>query len=260
MIFRSPRLFPHVRRPLIFGHRGYSAIAPENTLASFQKLLEHGIPGVEFDVHLCKTGELVVIHDSKLKRITGAEGTVEGSSHADLAGLDAGAWYSTEFKGEKIPLLSEVFELLGKNVYYDIEIKQPQVKDSGISGKLIAMIREYGLEDRVVISSFNPFAIAPFRKSAPDIPTAIIYSHDRELPFFFRRGEGRLISHSTVLKPERTIINPWNVFLDKTIFGYNILSWTVNSLEEGARLLEIGTEGLISDDPGKLMPLLTPVL
>jgi len=77
--------------PLLFGHRGCSSIAPENTLAAFQKILDHGVPGVELDVQLCKSGELVVMHDSNHKRTTGMDAPVTETDYATNSGLDAGS-------------------------------------------------------------------------------------------------------------------------------------------------------------------------
>ena len=98
---------------LLFGHRGYSAIAPENTLAAFRSLIDHQIPGVELDVHLSRDGNVVVIHDGNLKRTTGKDSLVQECTAAQIRTLDAGLWFGEKFKGEKIPLLGEVFALLG---------------------------------------------------------------------------------------------------------------------------------------------------
>ena len=115
----------------LFGHRGYSALAPENTLSAFTVLLEHKIPGVELDVQLTRDGKVVVTHDENVKRVTGLDALVQDCSAAELRRLDAGAWFDESFRGEKIPLLDEVFELLGDGVYYDVELKWGQNRSCG---------------------------------------------------------------------------------------------------------------------------------
>ena len=103
-------------RPLFFAHRGLSARAPENTLAAFKLAWDSGVPGVELDIRLCATEDIVVFHDNDLERITGKQGTIEQSDLDELKSYDAG-------EGEKIPLLSEVFEAAPPDVYFDIEMK-----------------------------------------------------------------------------------------------------------------------------------------
>ena len=156
---RNTRPFDFAEYPLLFGHRGCSKAAPENTFASFKKILENKIPGVELDVHLCKSGEIVVIHDLNLKRTTGKDALVAETNLDDIKKLDAGLWFDKSFKGEKIPTLDEVFKLMGTNVYYDIEIKHQNRQYGELEEKLVAKIREWGYEDRVIISSFNPIAV-----------------------------------------------------------------------------------------------------
>ena len=96
--------------PLLFAHRGGKTDAPENTLAAFRWVSENRIAAVELDVHRCATGELVVIHDFRTRRICGADYKVEETPFAVLRSLDAGSSFDKRFAGEKIPLLEEVFD------------------------------------------------------------------------------------------------------------------------------------------------------
>ncbi|HDQ14938.1 MAG TPA: glycerophosphodiester phosphodiesterase, partial [Sediminispirochaeta sp.] len=92
-------LFPFAQYPLLFGHRGCSIIAPENSMAAFQQILDHKVPGVELDVHMCKSGELVVTHDSNLKRVTGLDADVEDTHWEQIRELEAGSWFSESYRG-----------------------------------------------------------------------------------------------------------------------------------------------------------------
>src|SRR5512146_3337233 len=97
-------------RPLVLGHRGASAEAPENTLAAFRLAMAQGADGVELDVWRCATGEVVVIHDEETRRVAGVSLRVPDSPLAALRALDVGAWKGEAFRGERIPLLAEVLE------------------------------------------------------------------------------------------------------------------------------------------------------
>ncbi len=246
-------LFPDAERPIVFGHRGYSAEAPENTLAAFRLLLARGVPGVELDVHRCATGELVVIHDYELSRLTGEGGLVEEHSLQELRRRSAGAWFSREFESERVPLLTEVFALLGDRVYYDIELKHEDREPSGMEEPLARLIDEFGLEKRTMVSSFNPYPVKRFAELQTGIPTAVIYSNSRSVPRLMRNGQGRFIARCDVLKPNRRKVNAVTRFWYNRIEGYPLVPWTVNTHEEVDRLLALEVAGLVSDDPGMVM-------
>ena len=238
-------IYPGEKAPLLFGHRGYSSIAPENTLPAFQEILNRKVPGVELDIHLCKSGELVVTHDHNLKRITGMDATIEELEYSEIRKLDAGDWKDKKFRGERIPLLQEVFDLLGSSVYYDIEIKTMETGKTGLDDKLFKLIRENRLEERIIVSSFNPMPVKYFKKLAPHIPTAIIYSDDKDVPWYLRSGGGRWIASTDILKPVYKKI--------KNRTGRQpVVTWTVDSPAEAERLLRAGVSGIISNKPAEI--------
>ncbi len=254
---RPEQLSAHLdaQLPLLFAHRGYAKRAPENTLAAFAAARSASIPGVELDVHRARSGELVVVHDFNLKRITGEDLLVEECDIATLKSLDAGAWFGERFRGERLPLLSELFDALADTVYYDIEIKSRLREDDGLAQELVGLIRGRRLARRCLISSFNPYAIRAARRLAPEIPTAIIYSSDREVLPFLRHGEGRFISGCPILKPDFRKVTPMGMFLNQRVLGYPVITWTVDEPETAERLLERGVAGLISNDPAPLLAL-----
>ena len=91
---RTVKLFPFAQYPLLFGHRGCSKLAPENTLASFQQILDHNVPGVELDVQMCSTGEIIVLHDLNLKRTTGLDSLASETELAEIKKLDTALIYT----------------------------------------------------------------------------------------------------------------------------------------------------------------------
>ncbi len=240
---------------LLFGHRGYSSLAPENTLAAFRILLEKQIPGAELDVHRCKSGELVVTHDDNLERVTGFKGRVAETDFSRIRSLDAGGWFSHEFKGEKIPLLDEVLELLGKNVYYDIELKHRCRAGNGLEEDVLSRILAHNIENLSLLSSFNPWCVRRVNRLAPEIPTAVIYSASKKLPFFLRHGEARFITKARFIKPNYKTIRPWTILVQKKVFKGEVLPWIVNDPQIAEKLLKAGARGIISNDSGKMVIL-----
>ena len=241
---------------LLFGHRGYSALAPENTLAAFGLLLEHDIPGVELDVRLSRDGKVLVIHDENARRVTGVDAPVRECPASMLRGLDAGGWFGASFRGQSIPLLDEVFELLSDRLYYDIELKWGQRSGGGLEEAVIERIRAHELQDRCLVSSFNPYCIRRTQVLAPEMPTAHIYSTHREVPMLLRRGQAGLFIPTPFMKPQSTQLTSLSSFVLRRVLRRQIITWTVDDPGEAARLVDLGVRGIVSNDPGRIKPLL----
>ena len=250
-------LFPGIARPLLFAHRGLSSIAPENTMAAFKLARDMGMPGIEFDVHLTKDGKLAVIHDHSTARVGGASMDVETSNLKDLSALDIGSWKGSQWKGERIIELRELFEEFGDSLYYDVELKSNISSDYGLEAAVAACLRDAfstksGLTGRILVSSFNPMALARFKYLSSAIPTAIIWSSDADVPAYLRHGEGRWIGKVDALKPDKAKVGRLSSFRWKNIGHYPILPWTVDDAPEATRLLALGCEGVISNKPQDL--------
>jgi glycerophosphoryl diester phosphodiesterase len=238
--------------PLLFGHRGYSALAPENTLAAFQVLVDRGIPGAELDVQLSADGHPVVIHDFTLERTAGLAARVRDTPLAAIRELDAGRWRGERFRGQKVPLLEEVFAAFGERLYFDVELKWDRKAEGGLEAKAVQAIRRHGLERRCLLSSFNPYCLLRARRLAPELPTAHIWTDTPELPFLLRHGAAALLLPGPLAKPEGRSIRAWNAALFR-LLGSRLLAWTVDEPDEARRLLGLGVGGLISNDPGRLL-------
>jgi glycerophosphoryl diester phosphodiesterase len=110
---------------LIIAHRGDSSLCPENTMAAFRKAVEVGSDGIETDVHLTKDGKVVISHDGYLGRVCNGKGNISDYTYDELKKFDAGSWFSEDFKGERLPLLEELLDLLkDKDMILNIEIKE----------------------------------------------------------------------------------------------------------------------------------------
>jgi glycerophosphoryl diester phosphodiesterase len=160
---------------LIIAHRGSSQAAPENTLPAISKAIRDGADAIEIDVQLTKDGQVVVIHDEWLTRTTNGKGFVCNSTYSALENLDAGSWYSSSFKGTKIPLLEEVLGLLNETpIQLHIELKNNLIPYPGMELKVIELVLKYGLEDQVVLSSFRKDSLTICQQLAPYIRRGLL--------------------------------------------------------------------------------------
>lgn len=153
-----------------FAHRGFCSKYPENTLLAFQKALEEGVDGIENDIQLTKDGEIVIIHDETVDRTTNGTGWVKDYTLKELKQLDASGEFSGQAEVQRIPTLREYFELVkDEPVITNIEMKTGVFEYREMEQKLVDMLCEFQLEDRVIISSFNHFTIMRMKKIAPNL-------------------------------------------------------------------------------------------
>jgi glycerophosphoryl diester phosphodiesterase len=220
--------------PRIIAHRGYSAKHPENSMAAFRAALEAGARGIELDIHLSSQGEAIVFHDYTLQRVHG-----DPRRLMELTG--------TELASFGIPLLEELFDSFRDRVFYDVEIKSRRHGPTGAEREAVRLVRAYGLEERVLISSFNPHALRAVASAGPEIPRGIIYSKEREVPYLLRRGWGRFAVGVAALKPRSDQVTP---SMMRRLGGrYAVLPWTVDDPDEARRLHKLGVDGIITNDP-----------
>ncbi len=152
-------------RPLIIAHRGFSAIAPENTLVAQRMAAELGVDLIECDVHRTKDGQIVVMHDATVDRTTDGSGALAEMTLAELKALDAGSWKGPKYAGERVPTLAESLELIGERARLIIEIKA-----EGIADEVLRVVEECEALDRVVIFSFDYETVCRARELRPELP------------------------------------------------------------------------------------------
>ena len=252
----SVPLLPDRPRPLLFAHRGWSSLAPENTMASFKKAREVGASGIELDIHVCKAsgeastgslGELIVAHDDTFQRTAGDGRAIEDLTLVEIKAIDVG-------KGEHPPLLEDVLEEFCPDMYIDIELKTRKVKDDPLPGLLVEKLKQFG--DRalnsVTVSSFNPMSLVTFKKLCPQVPTAIIWSADTEVPPILRYGFGRFLSHCDYLKPIHRQVNPFSHFRLSVLEKRPMVPWTIDDPALAKKMLKTGCIGIITNRPQDL--------
>ncbi|WP_352418858.1 glycerophosphodiester phosphodiesterase [Proteiniborus sp.] len=178
-----------MKRPLIIAHRGASAYAPENTMASFLKAIDMKSDGIELDVHMTKDKALVVCHDERVDRTTNGKGFIKDFSLNEIKSLDAGSWFGSEFKGERILELEEVINLIkDSNMMLNIELKNAPILYEGIEEKVIDIISSYKMEDRVIISSFNHYSLIQVKRINPRIKTGALYMAGLVEPWVYAKS------------------------------------------------------------------------
>jgi len=245
-LFDNDRIF-------VLGHRGYSEKYPENTMESFQACADiPEVDGIELDVHLCKSGEVVVAHDGNLKRVAGIDCFIEDMSWDELKDIDVGSFKDPKFANCRMPLLEDLLSKFGSRFCYDIEIKvEKGRKYKKLCTKVWDIIQKFHLESNVMVSSFNPFALRRFNRVCwCSVPTADIYNREKSVPKPLWMGAGHTISGSSYSKPCIDIAG-----IDNSI-KYNMpaISWTVNDLETAKRMLKVkNMKGLIGNNPEVLV-------
>ena len=241
----------YANAPLVFGHRGAQAYAPPNTLPAFQLAVEQGAHGSELDVHRSKDGHPVVIHDFSVDATTDGSGHVADLTLAELKALDAGGWYAPGYAGVTIPTLDEVFEAVGKHLFINIEIKSNTQETDGVEQVVAECIRRHAMEERVIVSAFNPLALRRFRDLMPDVPIGFLYAKDSP------DSAHALIADFAVeaLHPEDILINP--LLVEKAHnAGQRVNAWTVNDVEQARQLVEMGVDCIITDAPDRILAAL----
>jgi glycerophosphoryl diester phosphodiesterase len=161
-------------RPTVIAHRGDRIHAPENTLAALTMAAEKGADAVEFDVKLTADGQVVVIHDQTVDRTTNGTGKVSRFPLAALRDLDAGAWFSEQFRHEPIPTLDEVFETVSKRVHMNVELTNYATPYDNLVSKVAELVKKHGAQERTLFSSFLPYNLRKMRLLLPEVPRGLL--------------------------------------------------------------------------------------
>jgi glycerophosphoryl diester phosphodiesterase len=234
----------------VYAHRGASGYAPENTMAAFKKAVELGSHGIECDVQMTKDGKLVVTHDEMIDRTTDGKGFIKDITFEELTKLDAGSWFDKEFCGQRVPLLTELLQLIKETgLLLNIEIKSGIVIYPGIEEKVLEEVEAYGIQDKVIISSFNHYSINRIKQLAPSVKTGILYMEGIFEPWNYMKTVGCECAHPfyMALKPE--------IAGEIKKRGFLINVFTVNDPEHGASMAAMGVDGIITNYPDKILKI-----
>lgn len=230
---------------LIYGHRGASFYAPMNTIPAFELAAEQGADGIELDVHLSKDGHLVIVHDFTVDKTTDGEGYVTEMTLDELKELDAGNWFDKSYAGSRIPTLDEVFEAVGKKLYVNVEIKSLATMSDGVEEAVADCILRHNMQERVIVSAFNPLVLIRFRKINPDVPLGYLTSPDAMMgttqPMIFPEDyDARHLYYEMVDATQMDMAHE---------LKHIINVWTVNDPAQARRLRIAGVNGIMTDKP-----------
>jgi glycerophosphoryl diester phosphodiesterase len=252
-------------RPLIIGHRGASALAPENTRAAFSLALSEGADGIEFDVRLSQDNKPVVIHDASLKRTSTNRAFVSAMSSQDLATIDVGSWFNSKFlkharpdyQKEKLPSLEDVFKLFSKSegVLY-LEMKFEKTGSDILARQCVDLIREYAFTDRVVVECFHLASIAEVKRLDGGIRTAALFEPSIKQPQSILKrlrmveqaedcGADEIALHHRLVTP-RVVERAAELKMECVV-------WTVDDPRWVSKAERLGLKALITNNPGPMV-------
>jgi glycerophosphoryl diester phosphodiesterase len=250
-------------RPLIIAHRGASAAAPENTLVAFRRALADGAEGIECDVRLARDGVPVIFHDASLRRTALREGKLSDFTSKELAKISVGAWFNVRFPRKAradylmvtIPSLTELFELMNSNdlpIY--VELKCENGLHRRLAQKVVAEIKNFGFEDRVVIKSFNHDAAREVKRLLPEIKTAALFA---PRPMRVLNPTNALVLPALHLEAEEISLH-YSLATERTVqkaraADLKTVIWTANHSAWVRRALKLGIYGIITNNPARLL-------
>ncbi len=245
------------RRAWLVGHRGAAGLAPENTMSSFKTAHALGADLVECDVHVSKDGRCVVMHDESLERTTNKEGLIRDLSSAAIRRADAGSWASKKFKGEKVPMLSDLlswakgaFSRQGLPMGVVIEVKNEPVRYFEIEKKVVREVLKHGMEDRVILIAFDHGVVKRAKAFCKKIATGMLYSRPMEDPL--RRAREL---KADALFPRRNFVTR-SLVRRAHAQDIAVATWTVNERPEMKRILASGADAVTTNFPDVLNPML----
>ncbi len=229
----------YVRTMEVTAHRGASAFYPENTMAAFEGAKELGADWIELDVQQTKDGEIIVLHDTNLKRTTGVDANTWEMTYEEIAKLDAGSFFSADYAGEKIPLLSEVAVFAKKNgIKLNIELK-PTGYETDFEKNVVDIIKQYEIEDKCVITSQVYDVLEHVKAYDETVTTVYVMS--------IAYGDINQLTAADNFSVEATNAT---ISLVSRVHneGKELYVWTVNTKEGIMKMVELNVDNIITDD------------
>jgi glycerophosphoryl diester phosphodiesterase len=242
LVLQQLKLTDHVQ---VIAHRGAAAAAPENTLAAVEQAIADGADWIEIDVQRTADDEVVVIHDSDLKKIAGLDLKIRDSNYADLSAIDIGSWFSPDFSDQRLPTLRRVLETARDRAGVLIELKY-YGDDPRLAERVIAIVESMDPAPPVQLMSLQPRAVQQIRSLRPDWKVGLLSSVN--------------VGDITRLDVDFLALNA--AFVDRALIrrvhrqGKQILVWTVNEPAAMLTMLGRGVDGMITDHPAAAVSLL----
>lgn len=234
----------------VIAHRGYSAIAPENTLVAFEEALAWNVDGLEWDVRVSADGVPVVIHDETVDRTTDGTGAVQAMTFDALRRLDAGSWFAPEFRGERIPSLEEALAAArGRVPRIYPEVKSCRNEED--IRAIVGQIRDHGFASACAIISLDWNLLRQVRRADPQVTVGLIVERTQRflgaLEHAGADGNAILACDYTILLKHPTLVE------EAKARGVELGVWTVNDVLDAERLIELGVTRLTTNEVASLL-------
>ncbi len=229
----------HMRATEVTAHRGASAYFPENTLVAFFGAKDLGADWIELDVQQTNDKKLIVLHDTNLKRTTGVNQNTWEMDYETIQKLDAGSFFSEEFKGEKIPLLEDVLSFAKKNnMKLNIELK-PTGHETNFEQDVIDLIKKYNYKENCVVTSQNYEVLKNVKNYDSSIHTVYVMS--------LAYGDLTKLTYADHFSIEASSINQSLVNKIHNS-GKELYAWTINTEENMQKMIDLGVDNIITDN------------
>nr|WP_302637709.1 glycerophosphodiester phosphodiesterase [uncultured Clostridium sp.] len=230
-----------------FAHRGASGDYPENTLLAFEEGIKCGASGIELDVHKTKDNKIVVIHDEDIERTFKGKGLVKDFTLNELKEFNPRKELFKNFKTSKIPTLEEVLNLIkNSNVILNIELKTDEIHYEGIEEDVINLINKYKMNNKVIISSFNPKSIKICKEINEEIKTGLLYYKPMEDVIEFAKSLKADAIHPDLRLVSKELIDEAH----KNNLEVNV--YTVDAPIYMRKLIEAKADGIFTNYPALL--------
>ncbi|NJR26384.1 MAG: glycerophosphodiester phosphodiesterase [Richelia sp. CSU_2_1] len=230
----------------IIAHRGFSAIAPENTLAAFELAIARGASSIEFDLQLSADSVSVIFHDATLDRITGVTGKVRETKLSDLQLLDAGKWFDAKFAKQKIPTLTEALEIL-KNVdkflYFDVK-PHCEWSDAEVA-EFVNTLNGAGIQEKCVITSFSDRFLEQVRRLSGDLAIGHIVANLEA--YKTQLAKAQIYRDNLISSQYRILLENPALIRETRSRGIDIVAWTVDDRSDLQKLLDLGITRIVTN-------------
>jgi glycerophosphoryl diester phosphodiesterase len=247
---------------LIIGHRGASAVAPENTLVAFERAMTDGADGIEFDVRLARDGVAVVIHDATLKRTGRRKGSIASLSSVELGEMDVGTWFNLRapakaneaYARATIPTLVQVLDLFrDSRAWLYIEMKCAATESRALAAEVAKLVRQHDFYERAIVESFALDSIQEIKRIDKGIRTAALFEPKLSRPFPAKRAliEQARTFEANEIALHRTLATPRAV-KEAHASGLNTVVWTADHPSWIRRALKDGIHAIITNDPARM--------
>ncbi|MEG4864796.1 MULTISPECIES: glycerophosphodiester phosphodiesterase [unclassified Microcoleus] len=230
----------------IIAHRGFSAIAPENTLAAFELAIARKANSIEFDIQLSADSVPMIFHDATLDRITGFSGKFREQKLSQLQTLNAGKWFSDEFLGQKIPTFAEALVILkkvDKFLYFDVK-PHCEWSDSEVAD-FVNSLQGAEIQHKCIITSFSEQFLAQVRRLSGDLAighiVANLEAYKTQLSQAVAQGDNLISSQYRILLENPALIQ------ESRSQGVDIVAWTVDDRADMQKLIDLGINRIVTN-------------